>query len=259
MAEAGLSLGLPDFRTAVLIFLGLNRTFASASANEQTDVDAIIQSGVRQFYYPPQIDFQGRPGYQHRWSFLYPTTTVATVADDFDTTLPDDFGGIIGDFYYAANQGFGPCRVVNPNTVNYERQFTNSTGRPRIAGIRPRSSTGSTGQRFEVLFFPTPDSAYTLTYRYQALLGTLTASLPYPVGGSQHSETVLESCLAVAEHRMDDERGLHYELFMERLRASIEQDLAQQPRYLGYNGDNSAQQWEPELVRGIKVNGTLQS
>jgi hypothetical protein len=55
-----------------------------------------------------------------------------------------------------------------------------------------------------------------------------------------HAETLLQSCLAVAEFRMNDEKGIHWTTFMERLTASIASDSeAMVPEFLGYNEDGS--------------------
>ena len=120
------------------------------------------------------------------------------------------------------------------------RQHNAGRSRPRYATIRPKASDGVSGQRFEVLFAPTPDTEYVLQYRYTVLLNRLTAVNPYPVGGMAHAETILASCLAVAEQRGDDEKGICWERFIERLTASISIDQkADTPDYFGYNSDNS--------------------
>ena len=98
----------------------------------------------------------------------------------------------------------------------------------------------TTGQRFELLFDPTPDAAYRITGRYQALLGKLTATNIYPAGGAPHAETLKAAIQAAAELSMDDTRGPYHERFMERIAASVAYDRqAFAPANLGYNGDRS--------------------
>tara|TARA_R110002110_G_scaffold93689_1_gene243565 strand:- start:243 stop:605 length:363 start_codon:yes stop_codon:yes gene_type:complete len=90
------------------------------------------------------------------------------------------------------------------------------------------------------MLYPKPDKAYTLSYRYHALPNQLTAANPYPMGGAAHAETILESCLAVAESRMDNNAGIHAAAFQQRLAASIAFDTAMHtPEHMGYNGDGS--------------------
>jgi hypothetical protein len=106
--------------------------------------------------------------------------------------------------------------------------------------IRPISSDGSNGQRFQLMLWPTPDAAYTVSYRYHALPAKLTASYPYPLGGEAHAETILASCLAVAEARQENNAGIHAANFMQRLQASIAYDKQiNTPDVAGYNRDAS--------------------
>ncbi len=65
---------------------------------------------------------------------------------------------------------------------------------------------------------------------------------PYPYGGGEHSETILEACLSVAEERRDDipmGTGAHGMAFVTRLAASIAMDSRKKPTKLGYNRDLS--------------------
>jgi hypothetical protein len=64
---------------------------------------------------------------------------------------------------------------------------------------------------------------------------------------------LLESCLAVAEGRFQDEMTVHRSNFQERLAASIAVDTRDmKPDVLGYNGDRSDQRdgqwWGPWLT-----------
>ena len=62
----------------------------------------------------------------------------------------------------------------------------------------------------------------------------------YGLGGVPHSETLLASCLDIAELRDDDTLGTHSAKFIQRLAASVAQDRANGPTELGYNADSSA-------------------
>jgi hypothetical protein len=168
------------------------------------------------------------------------TDAEYTLEHSGDYDLPDDFGAVDGDFTFAPSEGSPSIRIVGEGQIRAYRQHNAGRSRPRYAAIRPKASDGTSGQRFEVLFAPTPDIEYVLQYRYTVLLNKLTADNPYPVGGMTHAETILASCLAVAEQRGDDEKGIRWERFIERLTASISMDQkAGTPDYFGYNGDNS--------------------
>jgi hypothetical protein len=128
---------------------------------------------------------------------------------------------------------------------------------PIIAAQRPKAGTGTTGQRFELLLHPIPDAIYVITYRYRALQGKLSTGSPYPLGGQQFAEVILESILAMAEVRKNDELGLHSQRYRDLLATAVEQDRrAFAPAYLGYNADRSDRaQWTYEPIRGVKYNG----
>ncbi len=77
MAESTLSLTHTDFSLAVAHFLGFGLTAGNWSADQLTIIDMVIQSGLRQFYYPPKIDGQSEP---YQWTFLRPVGSLTTIA-----------------------------------------------------------------------------------------------------------------------------------------------------------------------------------
>lgn len=157
--------------------------------------------------------------------------------------LSDDFGSLDGDITYADDEGISAdsvIRQVGEARIRALRQNSVVTGTPTMAAVRPKAATGTVGQRFEMLFWPTPDDSYVLSFRYRILptaLGGDTGEHSYPLGSAVHAETLIASCLAAAEHRINDARGQEYQYFIERLQASIAADLEQQPDSLGYNGN----------------------
>ena len=72
-----------------------------------------------------------------------------------------------------------------------------------------------------------------------------------------HSETILESCLAIAEQRLENSSGIHTQKFQERLAASCAMDRQlQTPDTMGYNGDQSNQKVLSEQENRY-INGDL--
>ena len=106
------------------------------------------------------------------------------------------------------------------------RAGTTSRTYPYYAAIRPKKqTTTTTGQRFEILFFPIPSVAYTLSFRMLVLPELLVdTTITHPYGGAMHAETILASCLAAAESSEEDIRGVKWVEFMDRLAASIQID-----------------------------------
>jgi len=161
-------------------------------------------------------------------------------------TLPWDFGGMSGDgrFTYNINEN----RLVNIQVtadvrVRMLRQGTVGTGTPYLAAIVPLKPDGTQGQRWGAMFHPPPNDVFTLHYRYFVLANALISSTAeYPYGAAGHSETILESCLAIAELReKDDASTVHQDRFKELLQASIDNDgqLGESVMTFGYNADGS--------------------
>jgi len=122
------------------------------------------------------------------------------------------------------------------------RATTTSSIYPQYAAISPKKQTTTPGgQIFEMMFFPVTDVAYTLSYRMLVLPEALvTDTIMHPYGGATHAETILASCLAIAESQEDEERGVKWQEFMDRLAASIQIDRKMiSADYFGYNSDDS--------------------
>ncbi len=165
--------------------------------------------------------------------------------------LPDDFGGIEGNLNYPANDGFAPVTVVGESQIRTGRQRSNASSRPTYAAVRPiryipnriKDSVHDTKeyQRYDLLLWPPPSQTYSLLYKYNVNPQALTEKNPYHYGGAAHTQTVLASCLAVAEGFMhDDEHGEKWAAFMDRLKASVAIDEnANTPESFGVQTDHS--------------------
>lgn len=237
MAESTLSIDYSDLEAEVGAFLHHGPDPSEWSARQSAQVDRIIQAGLRQFYYPPAMEGV-ELGY--RWSFMQPTTTIATVADTSTYDLPDDFGSITGQFQYEVDKTFlrGVTQVSIGQILELQ-QHDDDSGKPRHFATRFKTSDGSDGQRHEVIFWPTPDAAYTLTYRYDAYAGKIDKhNYPYPLGGMKHSETLIESCLAVAESRGNDEDGQHARMFQRMMASAVALDRRNFTQRYGQMGGN---------------------
>lgn len=148
--------------------------------------------------------------------------------------LPDTFGRIIGDLHYAASEYSVPVVVVSENRLRTLLQSSIDEARPQYAAVRYKASDGSDGQRQEILWWPIPNEEYVLTYRYEAFTGKLVKTTAgYPLGGMKHSETIIESCIAIAEQRMNDSKGIHWDQFVRLLSTSIAQDRKNSAQYFG--------------------------
>ncbi len=234
MSESTLSLDYDTIAGEVSHFLGYGRTSANWTTSQANEIDIFVQSVYRKFLQA------------YAWSFLRINTTLATVIGTSTYAMPDNFGGFEGDSltYAAADNRMVAIQIVPEEKIRELQQVdaTNS-GYPVFAAVRSKASTQTTGQRSEILLWPTPDAIYTLTYAFVVLQDKLTTSAKYPLGGAYHGETVLCACLAVAETRKDqNSQGPMNVDFALSLKDSIEKDrTALGQANLGYNGDGSSE------------------
>jgi hypothetical protein len=236
IATDDLDLTWLTIRTEIADFLGWTRDSSKWSNDEISRLQSTLESGYRQFIYPPVA-----PGetVAYRWSFLRPTGTFNTVSGTYLYDMPATFGAMIGDLVYDEDEDVH--RIIeqtNPGMVDRNRAVDDSQGRPYLFALRPKSTSQATEQVTELMLFPTPDAAYGIVYHYDAKVDVLSSTYPYPLGGQAHSETILQSCRDIAATRYKDNPGSReHDLFLERLKASIESDRRLSPKTLGMNDD----------------------
>lgn len=163
--------------------------------------------------------------------------TFRITRDAANYTLPDGVKRIIGDLHYATAEYRPGITVVSVSQILEMRAGYDRTGYAEFAAIRYKTSDQTDGQRQEILFYPRPDAFRILSYEYEVLQGSLTDAANYPLGGMALSELYVESCLAVAEQRSNDEIGLHNQIFQTLLADAIERDRKQSAQNYGAMGD----------------------
>jgi len=232
--ESGLSLNFDDLMKDIGGFLGYGAVRASWTDAQAAEIERYVQAGVRQYYYPPAV-----PGVEagYEWSFLKPTTTVTTLAGYSEVSLPDGFGRLLGDVLHSVDLQAASVLHVGEARILSLMAYSTDEGIPRYVATRFKDSTGAYGQRQEMILWPVPNDVYTLTFRYEAFAGKLSDANPYPLGGMKFAQLIVESCLAVAEQRANDELGLHTEQFKSMLAASVAQDRKNGARCFGQMGN----------------------
>lgn len=244
-----------DLLGEVGFFLGFGRGAGFGdqawTSRQQTTLDYVVKGGLRQFYYPPPVAGE-RTGYD--WSFLKPTVDFTLQQGHREVQLPDDYGGLEGQVTVVATaQTTQPWYIEWENEGRVRQRYStvpSMIGAPMFVAEQ-WSKTGPTAlgsQKAHLLFFPQADQDYQLQLPYYVNPNYITTQAPYCYGGAQHSETILESCLAIAEQRLDDMSGVHGAKFNERLAASIAMDRKSKPLRLGYNADRSDR---PDYDRSI--------
>jgi hypothetical protein len=194
------------------------------------------------------------------WAETTETASDYLLQHDGNYDMPDDFGGLNGPMVVESDNYKPNITMVGEGQIRTLRQQapyavnSGSTTTPFYVAIRPKEHTvTTTGQRFEILFYPLPNDAYTFSYVKRILPEMLIdTSLEYPYGGAEHAETILTACLSVAEEQENGNQlggNKVYDkkkLFQERLAASIQLDkLKNNVDYFGYNGDNSDRRHRP--------------
>ena len=260
MADSTLLLDYEGLRQRVGFELAFRRDSDAWTSEESAAVDDCVQSGIRQFYWPPPMQ-----GVQHTWTFLKPTVVLALAASTSEVDLPDTCGGLEGQptIETSANY-YRPLRVVGEGMIRRWRSESPSiTGTPQCVAELPLQATGLSGQKFKLLLFPTTDIAYSLRCRYRVLPNMVTRAAGYPWGGAEHAETILASCLAVAERRVKGEAGICQQAWLERLAASVALDQRRTADFLGYAGDPGPRRRVDDGMRhrqntaDLYYNGTL--
>lgn len=224
MAESTLTLTRLNLYEAVGRYLGISRTVADWTAENTADVAAIVAIGLRQFYAPTV------GGKSHVWSFLTPVLSVSLTNGTHTYTLADDFAGFVDEELAFTTSKTWSLKLVPIWRVLEKQQDSTSMPagitQPLIGAVQPKTFTAATGQRWELVVWPTPTSSLTVKGRYRANPDAIAADGSYPLGGEQHAETVLASVLCAAEEQLNDgHNGPHRQRFNELLAASIERDM----------------------------------
>lgn len=237
MAESSLSIGYPELCSEVGFLIGYGRDSADWSTAQEDEIDRVVQSGVRNVYFPP-AQVAELAGYQ--WSWLQPTATLPLLADTDTYDLPDDFGDLIGELHYAEGTSRQAIVRIASRLLRDMQTHREQSDYPRYVAVDFKASDGASGQRHQAVFYPTPPADVDVTYRYEAYTGKLTDANPYPLGGMQLAELYLESCLAVAEKRVHDIVGLHNEQYVALLYDQAARDRKRGAQLYGPMGHREA-------------------
>lgn len=178
-----------------------------------------------------------------------------TITASGDYRLPDNFGHLIGSVTFATDESYYAAVKTSENLIRDRRQISFGTAAPQIVAVRPKSTAGTTGQRFEMMVWPTPDQEYNATFRYAALPDKLDTTNVYPLGGESCSELYLRACIAEAEYERDTVRGHAERDFTAALAAAIRFHSNHEPDDLGVMSDGGSAL--PEFYRpGINTQAT---
>jgi hypothetical protein len=243
VAESTLNLKLGTYMGQVGHFLGWG--FGASIQNygaysdttwstfQLSEVNFAVQSGISQFYF------------SNEWTFLKPSSKIQIPVGVSHVQLPDDFGGFEGDLTVASaitpTAIYRPVPFILPGQIEQMHSVNpHATGPMAYASQQPIKGTTQVGAtREQIYFFPQSDGVYVANIRYYILADMLTGTAPYVYGGAQHSQTILQSCLSIAEFRKDNEIGPQNAKYAELLQMSKMADNRLKPQHFGRNRDTS--------------------
>lgn len=214
-----MSVNYDSLRALVGSLKGLPQVVGGWSDAQDDEVDRIIASGLRKFYWPRPAE--GQP--QHEWTFLRRTSYLALNAGEYEYGLPSDFIGMVGSPVVEDQQG-GAIDRVSAEEFLAMRAKRDISAIPKCYAIFPVSTDPASGTRHMIQLYPTPDADVTLAYRYRFEPGGLSATKPYPYGGEVHGETIQAAVLSALENINGDYAGVHSQEFLRQLDASVQID-----------------------------------
>lgn len=230
MAESTLSVTINSLRREVGAFLGWGRTISNWTNTNLNDFDDISARALRMFYYPPPKE-KGQPIFE--WTFLRKDGTITLNTNTTSYDMPDDFGGTIMPLS-VVNASASSRRRLKKQSIDYIRALQamdSQTGVPRYFAVHNKAHTPATGQRWEMVVYPTPtatEDGQVLTHRYIHVPNILTNTNIYPVGGAQYSQVILAAHMAAAEEMIDeDPAGPYKESFLSMLDTAMRNDRQQ--------------------------------
>lgn len=231
--ESTLSETYTTIRAEIGDLVGIGTETVSWSSSDASRVDRAIRQGYKTFLYYATLP----DGAAYEWSFLRPANTLSLSSGDYDYDLPANFSGEDIERVMLTTGGTTPrplAKIEPDDLVQLRVREAASNSTPTWFAIRlktPTTTSGDTdaltssaGQRYEMLFYPTPNGSFTVTYHYAILPNMLSSTNAHPLGGAQHSGTVLAACLAAAEELWGLEERKWGEIYKQRLVASIVSD-----------------------------------
>lgn len=154
------------------------------------------------------------------------------------------FEAVSGDsdltYYPDQNELYPPVRMRHDVAIRTWQQNDPYFDRPIYYSVRTVEFDPTVGSRKVLAFYPAPDAAYVLRVPMILRPTMIDATNQYPVGGETLAAVITQSCLAAAEHNLDDGEGIHKKRFLELLPLAIRADQEKSsPTSLGPDGSRS--------------------
>ena len=211
MAEPTLAMDYEDLILRVAEHIGKAYYGAAGDSAAAIPTDArkldqckrIVNAGWRRFYNANAL-----------WNWTLPTFSITFDPDAEGDTIvdgevwryymPDGFyGQIVGDLTYAENAGHIEIEQTAESLIRAKYASADVSGYPSLYAIRPLS--GDDARRWEIIFWPKPSAADTVTGVCAIYPNKLIELTDRPNCGVQFDEAVLAACIYQAERDTDTE------------------------------------------------------
>ena len=145
-----------------------------------------------------------------------------------EVPLPDAFEAIANDsdltYYPDQTELSPPVRQKHDQSIRKWQQHDPQFERPLYYSIRTTQFDPTVGSRKVLALYPIPNAAYVLRVPMVLRPVMLDTDNPYPIGGEQLGQLIVESCLASAEHNFEERDHVHTKRYMELLPLAIKRD-----------------------------------
>lgn len=221
---ADLSLTFKNLYEEVEKFLGTYNN-GSASATAVVDAKFIVNRAYARYtsYYD--------------WTFLYQEKKLETRDGVYKYVLPTDFSYLVyPKLSFDNNDGYVEVQQRTSNQIKQFRSDGVYNNAPMYFALQAGAYYKETGQGWDIWFYPTPDTVYSLQYLCKINPQKLVGDADIPIGGADMSDCLLELCLAYAETYKDETQAVHNSLVSQILGAAKTIDNKRRSSHLGSLG-----------------------
>jgi len=193
---AHLILTFEDLYNEVLKFIGQYKS-GSPETGDLADAKFIVNRAYARFV-----------GWTD-WTFLYRWDKLLTKDGEWQYELKADFSYLVNDkFFFDADETYAPTESRSPADIITLRSDNEWESWPQNHAIVAGRYDKEAGQRWQVWFYPTADTTYTLWYFYRVMPQKLENTTDVPIGGSEASDAVLQLSLAYAEAYKEEKQDV---------------------------------------------------
>jgi hypothetical protein len=221
---ADLSLTFVNLYEQVERFLGTYNS-GSAVAAAVTDAKFIVNRAYAR--YVSYFD----------WTFLYQEKTLETIDGVYKYTLPSDFSYLVyPKLTFDSDDAYAEIQQRTSGQIKQLRSDAVFENAPIYFALQAGAYYKTTGQGWDIWFYPTPDTTYSLQYLCKINPEKLVNDADIPIGGADMSDCLLQLCLAYAEVYKDEGMSVNNQVVTQILEPAKVMDNRRRSSHLGNLG-----------------------